>query len=703
MRRKLRNRSQLESGDLRTLVEEIRQELAYEKDLNANLRLQLQKTQESNAELILAVQDLDEMLEQKNMEISNLSNKLDSCKNSQELRGKISECGTDDDEEQMALEELVKEHSNAKETLYHEQKFIDLCSELEVFRRDKDELEMQMEQLALDYEILKQENHDITNQLKQSQLQEQLKLSPAASVNGLESDIESLEHELKKQSKELSDSLCTVKELETHIKSLEEELQKQAQGFEADLDAVTCAKVEQEQRAIQAEEALRKTRLKNANTAERLQEEFRQLSFQMASTFDANEKVAMKALSEASELRAQKIQLEEMLQDLKEALQSVKAGYESKLHELSYQIDMKTYQIEQMLLEIEDRSKQLEHLEKYEEEITWNFSQEIRILKADNERLAAEITCLSQHAERKEIFRADLEHMKKSIKESEFLIEKKSVEEINRMRRLKDEKETVARSLQSELETIKTQYTDLKHSLFEDEIEKEKLRKQVFQLKGEIKKKDETITNTEKKIKDSYGRIAFSDGSKSTSKNKKSAPVAHSLKEVASLRERIKNLEGQIKLKEVALETSATSFFKKEKDLQSKIKQLESRVEEFHQSSTLQKVDEDSSFSTSKGSRSLEVRSTTRYLNGTTTCECDENGDAMPSIQRDDSLGDSLTELASLKERNKSMEGELKEMQERYSEISLKFAEVEGERQKLIMTVRNLKNTRRANNSFLIS
>lgn len=52
-----------------------------------------------------------------------------------------------------------------------------------------------------------------------------------------------------------------------------------------------------------------------------------------------------------------------------------------------------------------------------------------------------------------------------------------------------------------------------------------------------------------------------------------------------------------------------------------------------------------------------------------------------------------LSEMELLKERNKSMEGELREMQERYSDISLKFAEVEGERQQLVMKVRNLKNT----------
>lgn len=57
----------------------------------------------------------------------------------------------------------------------------------------------------------------------------------------------------------------------------------------------------------------------------------------------------------------------------------------------------------------------------------------------------------------------------------------------------------------------------------------------------------------------------------------------------------------------------------------------------------------------------------------------------------DNNLSNVLSELSSLKERNKLMENELKDMQERYSEMSLKFAEVEGERQILVMTVRNLK------------
>lgn len=59
-----------------------------------------------------------------------------------------------------------------------------------------------------------------------------------------------------------------------------------------------------------------------------------------------------------------------------------------------------------------------------------------------------------------------------------------------------------------------------------------------------------------------------------------------------------------------------------------------------------------------------------------------------------------LNEVEVLKERNKYMETELKEMEERYSEISLKFAEVEGERQQLVMALRNLKNGKKSQNSL---
>ncbi|KAL5146418.1 putative trehalose-phosphate phosphatase J [Glycine soja] len=83
----------------------------------------------------------------------------------------------------------------------------------------------------------------------------------------------------------------------------------------------------------------------------------------------------------------------------------------------------------------------------------------------------------------------------------------RSLDELNRMKNLKYEKELAGRVLQSELEALRTQYNDLKSYLLGDEAEKENVRKQVFQLKGELKKKDDALMNIEKKMLSQDGRI----------------------------------------------------------------------------------------------------------------------------------------------------------------------------------------------------
>ncbi|KAF8412274.1 hypothetical protein HHK36_000235 [Tetracentron sinense] len=744
---KASNKLQFETEDPKALLEEIKQELNYEKDLNANFRLQLQKTQESNSELIITVQDLEEMLEQKNKEIFNIRSKVTNRENAEEVLETVPKHEIDEDKEQQALEEIVKEQNDAKDANLLEQKITDLNSEIEVYRRDREELEVQMEQLALDYEILKQENHDISLQLEQSQLHVQLKMQYECSaylvaINELEIQVEYLEKELRKQAHEFSASLASIDELETQVNNLEKELEKQAQGFEADLESVSCAKVEQEQRAIRAEEALRKTRWYNANTAEQLQEECRMLSVQMESTFDANEKLTMKAMTEASELRLQKIHLEEMLEKADEELGSVKDQYEAKLQELSNQVDLKTKQIEQMLLEIEDKSKQLQHQKRHEEERHEFLSKEI-MLRAEIERLIREKKQLSEQSEQEEKLRAEMEQLKTSIDETEMLVHRgnmerhglekriasmreeaeKSLEELNNMRCVKDEKETMVGILQKEVETLKSRYNDLKHSLFEDEFEKENLRKQVFHLRGELKKKEDTITNMEKKLMDSSGGDTVSDVRKPTSRNNRSTPVLRGSKEVNNLRDKIKLLEGQIKLKEAALENSANSFLEKEKDLCNKIEEIQCRMEDLNQNSTSfcqdqflkeatdgEKITEndskikgrniaenllDSGMSNKACISDQDGTGTAPIKSNNETCSEKELNVTMVHASDQDNLVELLNEIVLLKDRNESMEGELREMQERYSEISLKFAEVEGERQKLVMSVRNLKNAKK--------
>ncbi|KAJ4877093.1 Myosin heavy chain-related protein [Raphanus sativus] len=599
---KMRNRLQFEGRDPWALLEETREELDYEKDRNFNLKLQLQKTQESNSELILAVQDLEAMLEERS-------------------KARPRRSDTDEDEDQKALEELVKGHVDGNNNTHVlEEKITEMYNEIEVCKRDKEEVEIQMEQLALDYEILKQENHDISYKLEQSQLQEQLKMQYECSSSLVNvTELESLEAELKKQS---SESLSRIKELETQMEILEEEMEKQAEVFEADVDAVTRGRVEQEQRAIQAEEALRKTRWRNASVAGKLQDEFKRLSEQMDSMFASNEKMATKAMAEANELRTQKRELEEMLKNANEELRENQDAYEAKIHEVS-----------EKLSQIERREEDLNH--------------EIQVLKDETENLKKDKHSLMLQAEN---LRVELERRIESMREeSESL-----AEELEAVKRIKDEKEEAITQLETELETVRAECDDLKHSLSENDSEMEKHKKQVVQVKGEVKKKEEAIANLEKKLKES--RIAFNNLTKTAQRNSSNKGSTTGAKEVAVMKDKIKLLEGQIKLKETALEASSNMFIEKEKNLKNRIEELETSLDQLDQISDNEALN-------------VEEKEQVRVLEA---------------------------EMASLRECNETMEMELKEMQGRYSELSLRFAEVEGERQQLVMTVRNLKNAKRS-------
>lgn len=52
-------------------------------------------------------------------------------------------------------------------------------------------------------------------------------------------------------------------------------------------------------------------------------------------------------------------------------------------------------------------------------------------------------------------------------------------------------------------------------------------------------------------------------------------------------------------------------------------------------------------------------------------------------------INELIKEMLELKSRNAAVETELNEMQGRYSQLSLQFAEVEGERQKLQMILKS--------------
>lgn len=514
-------------------LEEIKRELSAERSSNSSLRLQLQNLQESNSELLLEIKDLEEIVEERNREILFL--KADT---NQIIVASSDRYGN----EQGKLDVSTKENGGLKKANSLEKMVIELTSELELYKKDREDMEMQMEQLALDYEILKQENHDVTSKLEQTQLRESLRMQY-----------------------ECSSHLAMISELESHVESLEKEIKEQNEAFETEMASLMDQKIEQEKRAINAEEALRKARLNSSEAAERLQEEFKTLYTQVASMFDSNEKLVSEARREANDLRARKMEMEEHLKKKKEELGSVHSQYKVKIQQLLNLVDFKSKEVDELAEQLKAKTQEFQN-EK----------------KMDEARL-------------------------KDLKEETIQVR-------NEMLRAAQEKEDALLAEMKELKALNEEKEENLHGMTE---EVDMLQNKIQMLKEETNASMEEMRNEKEMI--------------------------------------VGKLRGEIE------------------SLQTECCQLERSLSEM-------KSENENRSSSNERSESTDIT----CKNASETCE--------PIVSKERGYIELLKDMASLKERNSLMELELKEMQERYSELSLKFAEVEGERQQLVMRIRSLKN-----------
>ncbi|KAL2542063.1 Myosin heavy chain-related protein [Abeliophyllum distichum] len=441
-----------ETEILRTSLEDIKQELRSEKQSNKKLKLQLQKTEDSNSELVLALRDLEKMMDQKNKEISRLSSKMKAGHSGEEALAIASKIKKDQDQEKKAKEDLVNKQRHADEAEMLKQEIKDLYCEIEICRKEKEEVQMQMEKLTMDYERLEKENEGIHNNLEQTQegkMEIQQNYSESlVTIKQFKLQVENFKEEINRKGLRHSESLNRISELETQVIILRKELEKQAQDFENELGVLTQAKVEQEQRAIRAEEELRKTRWKNAATTERLQEEFRQLSVEMAFRIDENEQLANNAVAEANDLRQKNKVLEELLQKAEEEVQLSKDQYERKFQELLNENSLGA------------------------KEACTGESEMLQKLVSEKEDVERELASVRKEAE---------ELSKESISMRSQIVQKKRIDE----------------NLHLELEKLKTQYNEMEHRSIQLELENESMKKEASKLQGALHKKEQESKPTE--------------------------------------------------------------------------------------------------------------------------------------------------------------------------------------------------------------
>nr|GMC96345.1 cingulin-like protein 1 [Ipomoea batatas] len=317
------NASESEMEISRAKFEELTRELQQEKHLRDRLKSRLQETEDSNSELIITIKHLNQKLEQKNNE-------------SEEMKQKI-------------------------ETLLQER---------EVLRKENEDLKMQKDQLLSDYAILKNENEE--TETEKVKLQQEFS-EALAKIKQFEVEVKELEDEIQRQSVQFLESMQTINKQKTEIISLE----KEARAFEDALETIAQSKVEQEKRAVQAEE------------------EISRLAAEMLSKIYEKEKMANNARAEANALLWNNKVLEESLEKAKEQLKLTKDHYERELHQLSKQNNLKLLEESTKMQTLEDENERIkETLLSEIEKLQAQHSEAARgsdLLKLENDNLKKQL------------------------------------------------------------------------------------------------------------------------------------------------------------------------------------------------------------------------------------------------------------------------------------------------------------------------
>lgn len=190
---------------------------------------------------------LERQAELSDLELESLRKQiLKENKRVQDLLKKVNEVN----EEKEALEEEKRKDVAMKKELY---------AEIEVEKREKEELKIHVDDITTDYKLLLQENEDMCLKLENAESES------LAKIKRYEIQVKRLEEKIVNQALEISQSFDTITEYETHIKKLEKELEKQGRDFEDDVEDLMKGKME-------AEEELRNTRFENQSLKQQMRE-----------------------------------------------------------------------------------------------------------------------------------------------------------------------------------------------------------------------------------------------------------------------------------------------------------------------------------------------------------------------------------------------------------------------------------------------
>ncbi|MCO5594029.1 hypothetical protein L7F22_048048 [Adiantum nelumboides] len=727
---------------------ELQDELDYVRGINLNLSVQLEKTQESNSELLLEIQDLEKELEKHRSEKKQVSTRMD-----------VNE--SDLNEIVVSLrKELAMLEGDSQELT---QENLDLLSQLKQVNeklkiKDETIARLQEEQVRCDNSdgVIVSEgdtlNGDLREKLRESEearlameVQSQCILERAMKaendysktleiIKNLEAACQMLEQDksetvqtLKKQLEETNEQMSAFSKLYNEEMQVMDILKVEKTRLELELASIL--KTKEEERSI-----LGQLQAINAEFEEKLRQEQRNAS-KLMQNYEATE---ANSLRYQSELGASQSQVENMQQIMTE-LETSHRDLKNELFDLvekdrSNRAQMKDSELRVAMLEDE----------------TNTLKSSKALLEAELQELKSSKDVINWSKQSKIGVEENLSHFQDTT--------------VKGSRRPLEEKNTEAK------EHLQKQSSDLSWKLSEKEVELQDFKTRVFFLEEELQRKVNALTSAERRLKDQRDSLTYDGGnqvsyltrslSRANSRvgaNKPTIPPSREAKELSDLRSKVKLLEAEVKNKAAELEASKEQLKEQYTQMSSRIEHLELVNEELvkeHSNSKLEQALKELSSIQSQNAmlgqresellckltsqealqcevetlkeEKRELESALSKLNAAakgenilkriSTLETElaevlesnlmyktqlqsvfakQQNVHAAALENLGSVDKVVKDLAELKRKNMILEDELCDMKERYFNMSLQFAEVEAEREELVMTIRNLRGTKK--------
>ncbi|CAJ1968825.1 unnamed protein product [Sphenostylis stenocarpa] len=667
-----------EIGVLQRLMSEIEAKVYHLEQENSQLEKQIEAmTKENKHELELNISDIEQERQQLSMRVSVLEAQLRDLTNKQEfhlaelensrsqagrLQEKIMEMQTEIDSSTEDLEEKLKvahfRWSEAQE-------------ECQYLRRANQNLQNTIENLTEECSYAKNINGSLR--------QKMLKLEECCSIMGAR---------LRESDERFAKCSERVEHLEQNFILMLEDIASKEKHITSDLDGLFD---ENRKHMEQGEVLLNQMQMEKMVETQNLELEVENLSLKLSTAYDEKERIASNALLEVSTLRADNAKLESAFVEAqskvilaRNEVDTVQSQYEQKLNDLTTQAseykiraEMLTTERENLLKLVEDsKSRELKFkstinalelkltVTEYERQQIMDESGNLKVQLQQTQQFENENLALKNELD---AFKSENERLEASLRVTSELCEDLKADKTSLEERLlqleNDLKARETRCVQQDTELSHCRRINRQHQQTIQQLEQEKAE---FETKAQALEEESKLIKEQKRNQVSKF-------------NRKSSPVHDDLKTSKNLGVKSTN-QHRINRKKSLKNDS----IKHQSEVET---ELELRDENVHAVeadplSKTQLLDNELAKAKEANNNIYEVQ----------LHRSPSKGQNLPANGPVKSVAEELVTKEKF-ERTKSMlEADLRDIQERYFHMSLKYAEVEAEREELVMKLKATKN-----------